>query len=182
MTEVAVLGGGCFWCTDAVFSELNGVLKVEPGYAGGDVPDPSYEQVCTEKTGHAEVVQVTFDPKVITYRELLEVFFSTHDPTSVNRQGADVGAQYRSVIFWNSEEQRMVAEEVIRGLTTEMVFGKPIVTQLVPLKAFYVAEDYHHDYFKRNPSQGYCRVVISPKLAKFRSHYKDKLKPQPARP
>jgi peptide-methionine (S)-S-oxide reductase len=182
MTESAVLGGGCFWCTDAIFSELKGVLKVEPGYAGGNLPNPSYEQVCTDRTGHAEVVQVTFDPVVITYKELLDVFFSTHDPTSVNRQGADVGTQYRSAIFYNSEEQRKAAEEAIRELTAEGAFAKPVATQVIPLKAFYVAEEYHHDYFKRNPSQGYCRVVISPKLAKFRSHYRDRLKPEAARP
>lgn len=179
MTEVAVFGGGCFWCTEAVFSELRGVEKVEPGYSGGTVANPSYEQVCTNRTGHAEVIQVTFDPALITYRELLEVFFTTHDPTTLNRQGADVGMQYRSVVFYNGQDQRKVADEVIAQLTSERVFGKPIVTQVVPLEAFYPAEDYHHDYFRKNPSEGYCRAVISPKVAKFRSHYKDKLKTQP---
>jgi len=176
MSEVAVFGGGCFWCTEAVFSELKGVFDVKPGYSGGNTIDPSYEQVCTGRTGHAEVVQVTFDPKVIAYKDLLEVFFSTHDPTSLNRQGADVGTQYRSIILYGNENQRKEAEDTIAKLAADHTFGKKIVTEVVPLKAFYVAEEYHHDYFRRNPSQGYCQVVISPKLAKFRSHYKSRLK------
>jgi peptide-methionine (S)-S-oxide reductase len=177
LTEAAVFGGGCFWCTEAVFSELKGVVDVKPGYSGGAVPNPSYEQVCTGKTGHAEVVRVTFDPEMVSYDDLLEIFFTTHDPTSLNRQGADVGTQYRSVVFYSNEQQKKSAEEAIRRLTEEGVFGeKKVVTQVVPLKAFYLAEEYHHDYFKRNPSEGYCRAVISPKIAKFRSHYKDRLK------
>ncbi|HUI85811.1 MAG TPA: peptide-methionine (S)-S-oxide reductase MsrA [Nitrososphaerales archaeon] len=179
MTETAVFGGGCFWCTEAVFSELRGVLKAEPGYSGGTVANPSYEQVCTSKTGHAEVVQVTFDPSVISFKDLLEVFFSTHDPTTPNRQGGDVGPQYRSVIFYQGEEQRREAEGLISRLQSEKVYGKPVVTQVAPLTAFYPAEEYHHDYFRKNPSQGYCRAVISPKVAKFRSHYRDLLKAQP---
>ena len=164
-----------------MFSELKGVLKVEPGYAGGTVPNPSYEDVCTDTTGHAEVAQVTFDPSAISYRELLEVLFSTHDPTTLNRQGADEGTQYRSVIFYSTEAQRREAEEMIGELTREKVFRDPIVTEVVPLKAFYPAEDYHREYFKRNPSQPYCRAVIAPKLAKFRSHWRAKLKaPAPA--
>ena len=179
--EVATFGSGCFWCSEAVFSELKGVLKVEPGYAGGTVPNPSYEDVCTATTGHAEVAQVTFDPSAISYRELLEVLFSTHDPTTLNRQGADEGTQYRSVIFYSTEAQRREAEEMIGELAREKVFRDPIVTEVAPLKAFYPAEDYHREYFKRNPSQPYCRAVIAPKLAKFRSHWKAKLKaPAPA--
>lgn len=167
---------GCFWCSEAVFSELNGVLKVEPGYSGGSVPNPTYEQVCTDKTGHAEVAQVTFDPDVVSFRELLEVFFSTHDPTTLNRQGSDFGKQYRSVIFYHDDAQRMAAEEIVKEMTEERVFRKPIVTEIVPLEAFYPAEDYHREYFRRNPSRPYCRVVIAPKLEKFRVHYRDKLK------
>ena len=182
MTEVAVLGGGCFWCTEAVFTELRGVVSVEPGYSGGTLPNPSYEQVCTDRTGHAEAIRITFDPDVISYGDLLGVFFSTHDPTTLNRQGADTGTQYRSVIFYGSEGQKKEAEETIRRLAKDKVFGRPIVTQVLPLKAFYVAEDYHHDYYRKNPSQGYCRVVISPKLAKFRAHYQSRLKAQDPRP
>lgn len=179
--EIATFGSGCFWCSEAVFSELQGVVKVEPGYAGGSVPDPSYEQVCTDTTGHAEVAQVTFDPSVITYRELLEVFFSTHDPTTPNRQGADEGTQYRSVIFYGNDEQRHYAEEIIRELTAERVFRNPIVTEVAPLTAFYPAEDYHREYYKRNPTKPYCQVVIAPKLAKFRTHFQTKLKNQAIR-
>ena len=184
--EVAVFGSGCFWCSEAVFSELIGVLKVEPGYAGGSTPNPSYEDVCTDTTGHAEVARVTFDPSVISYRELLEVLFSTHDPTTLNRQGADKGTQYRSVIFYSSEAQREEAQGIIRELTRERVFRDPIVTEVVQLSTFYPAEDYHREYYRRNPSQPYCRAVIAPKLAKFRAHWKAKLKAaapdQPARP
>jgi peptide-methionine (S)-S-oxide reductase len=182
MTEVAVFGGGCFWCTEAVFTELKGVLTVEPGYSGGSIPNPTYEQVCTDRTGHAEVARITFDPAIITYRDLLGVFFSTHDPTTLNRQGADKGTQYRSVIFYGSEEQKKAAEETIHGLTEDETFGEPIVTQVLPLNAFYVAEDYHRDYFRKNPSQGYCRAVISPKVAKFRAHYRNMLKAQASGP
>ena len=175
--EVAVFGSGCFWCSEAVFSELTGVLKVLPGYAGGRVPNPTYEEVCTDATGHAEVAQVTFDPSAITYRELLEVLFSTHDPTTLNRQGADEGTQYRSAIFYGSDAQRKEAEEIIRELTAEKVFRDPIVTEVAPLTAFYPAEDYHRGYYGRNPAKPYCRAVIAPKLAKFRAHWKSKLKP-----
>ena len=159
-----------------MFSDLEGVLKVVPGYSGGTVPNPSYEDVCTDTTGHAEVAQVTFDPSAITYRELLEVLFSTHDPTTLNRQGADVGAQYRSVIFYGDQEQKMQAEAIIRELTADKTFRDPIVTQVVPLGAFYPAEDYHREYYRRNPSKPYCQAVIAPKLAKFRAHWKAKLK------
>lgn len=175
-TEIATFGSGCFWCSEAVFSELQGVVKVIPGYAGGKVPNPTYEQVCTDMTGHAEVAQVTFDPGAITYRELLEVLFSTHDPTTLNRQGADVGTQYRSVVFYGSEGQKEEAEAIIRELTEEKVFRNPIVTEVAPLEAFYPAEDYHREYYKRNPAKPYCQAVIAPKLAKFRSHWKSKLK------
>jgi peptide-methionine (S)-S-oxide reductase len=178
--ETATFGGGCFWCTEAVFSELEGVSKVEPGYSGGTVPNPTYEQVCADTTGHAEVAQVTYDPSAIAYRELLEVFFSTHDPTTMNRQGADEGAQYRSVIFYNDEAQKNEALKIIEELTGERVFRNPIVTEVVPLKDFYPAEDYHREYYKRNSSKPYCQVVIAPKLAKFRAHYQTKLKRQVA--
>ena len=174
--QVATFGSGCFWCSEAVFSELQGVLKVIPGYAGGTVPNPSYEDVCTDTTGHAEVAQVTFDPSVISYRELLEVLFSTHDPTTPNRQGADEGTQYRSVIFYSDERQKMEAEAIIGELTREKAFRNPIVTEVQPLAAFYPAEDYHREYYMRNPSKPYCMVVIAPKLAKFRAHWRSKLK------
>ena len=177
-TEVATFGSGCFWCSEAVFSELNGVTQVESGYSGGKVADPTYEQVCTDRTGHAEVAQVAFDPSRVSYRELLEVFFSTHDPTTRNRQGADVGTQYRSVIFFHDEAQRKAAEEMIAELTRDKAFRNPIVTEIEPFKVFYPAEDYHHEYYRRNPGQGYCQAVISPKLAKFRAHFKSKLKSQ----
>lgn len=177
--ETATLGSGCFWCSEAVYSELRGVLKVLPGYAGGSVPNPSYEQVCTDETGHAEVAQVTFDPSVISYRELLEVFFSTHDPTTLNRQGTDAGTQYRSVIFYGSDEQRKQSESIMAELTREHVFKNPIVTQVVPLQEFYPAEEYHREYFRRNPSKPYCQVVIAPKLSKFRAYFQEKLKKVP---
>jgi peptide-methionine (S)-S-oxide reductase len=178
LVETATLGSGCFWCSEAVFSELQGVVKVEPGYAGGSVPSPSYEQVCTDTTGHAEVARVTYDPSVISYRELLEVFFSTHDPTTPNRQGADEGTQYRSVIFYGNDEQKRQAEDIIRELTVERVFRSPIVTEVASLSDFYPAEDYHREYYKRNPTKPYCQVVIAPKLAKFRAHFQAKLKNQ----
>ncbi len=174
--EVVTLGGGCFWCIAAVFEELHGVEQVESGYSGGWVDDPSYEQVCTGTTGHAEVVQVTFDPKTISLKKILEVFFTVHDPTTLNRQGADIGTQYRSVIFYLSEEQNTLAEEVIREIQKAKLWKAPIVTELVPFKAFYKAEDYHQEYYKKNPGQAYCRIVIEPKIKKFREHYKDKLK------
>jgi peptide-methionine (S)-S-oxide reductase len=175
-TEVATFAGGCFWCLEAVFLDLNGVQKVESGYAGGSVPNPSYEQVCTGTTGHAEVVQVTFDPQVITYEELLEVFFAIHDPTTLNRQGNDVGTQYRSAIFYHSPEQKAAAEQAIARLTAASTLGRPVVTEVKPFTAFFRAEDYHQEYFRRNPAQPYCRLVVAPKVAKARKHFAPKLK------
>jgi peptide-methionine (S)-S-oxide reductase len=174
--EVATLGGGCFWCLEAVYDQVQGVHEVTSGYAGGTVPNPSYEQVCTGTTGHAEVVRVAFDPSVISYREILEIFFSIHDPTTLNRQGADVGTQYRSVIFTHDEQQRELAEAAIRELTASGGATDPIVTQVVPLEAFYEAEDYHQEYFANNPRQPYCRAVVGPKVAKFQKHFADRLK------
>lgn len=174
--QVATLGGGCFWCTEAIFTELKGVEKVESGYAGGTVANPSYQLVCTGTTGHAEAVQITFDPKVISYRDLLRIFFTVHDPTTPNRQGADVGTQYRSVIFYHDEEQKKAADEVMKEVTAQKIWDAPLVTELVPAKPFYKAEDYHQEYFANNPNQGYCRIVIAPKVAKFREHYREKLK------
>jgi peptide-methionine (S)-S-oxide reductase len=175
-TEVATLGGGCFWCTEAVFLELKGVEKVESGYSGGTVENPSYERVCDGATGHAEVVQVTFNPEVLSYRDLLRVFFAVHDPTTLNRQGADVGTQYRSVILYHDPEQKRVAEEVIRELDSARLWSGPIITQVVPFRVFYKAEDYHQEFFKRNPIQPYCQIVIAPKVSKFRKQYIDRLK------
>jgi peptide-methionine (S)-S-oxide reductase len=175
-TELATLAGGCFWCLEAVFEQLRGVAKVQSGYAGGHLPNPSYQAVCTGMTGHAEVVQVAFDPAVISYRDLLGVFFTLHDPTTLNQQGGDVGTQYRSAIFYHDDEQRRVAEEVLRELEAEHVFDDPIVTEIVPLPAFYPAEEYHKEYYRRNPNQPYCRAVIAPKVAKLRSKYLEKLK------
>jgi peptide-methionine (S)-S-oxide reductase len=174
--EVATLGGGCFWCLEAVFEQLRGVVSVVSGYAGGHVPNPTYEQVCGKRTGHAEVVQITFDPSVIPYRDLLEVFFATHDPTTKDRQGNDVGPQYRSTIFYHSDEQRKAAEELIAELTAGRVFAAPIVTEVAPLTTFYPAEDYHQQYFRSNPAQPYCTFVVAPKVAKFRKQYADRLK------
>jgi peptide-methionine (S)-S-oxide reductase len=176
LPEVATLAGGCFWCLEAVYDDLQGVLDVVSGYAGGQAPHPSYEDVCTGETGHAEVVQITFDPAQVSYRELLEVFFTIHDPTTLNRQGADIGTQYRSAIFYRTAEQKMVAEKVMAELTAAGLWNQPIVTQVVPLDAFYPAEDYHQEYFRRNPYQGYCRAVVAPKVAKFRQKYLAKLK------
>ena len=175
-TEVATLGGGCFWCLEAVYEELRGVEKVESGYSGGPVPNPTYRQVCTGTTGHAEVVQVTFDPEAVSFKEILEVFFTIHDPTTLNRQGADVGPQYRSAIIYHDEEQRRVAEEVISELEAEGIWDAPIVTEVTPFEAFYVAEDYHQGYYRDNEYQPYCQVVIAPKVAKFRKQYLEKLK------
>ena len=177
--EVATLAGGCFWCLEAVFEELRGVESVKSGYAGGSVPNPRYDDVCTGRTGHAEVVQVTFDPAEVSFQELLEVFFTIHDPTTLNRQGADQGTQYRSAIFTHSPEQEQTAREVIRDLEEEGVWNDPIVTQVEPLTQFYPAEDYHDAYYRRNPRQGYCQVVIAPKVAKFRQKYLSRLR-QPA--
>ena len=174
-TETITLGGGCFWCTAAVFEELKGVEKVESGYSGGSVASPSYEQVCTGRTGHAEVVQITYDPNTISYQEILRIFFTVHDPTTLNRQGADSGTQYRSVIFYHNDEQKMAAEQVMQEVTAAGVWDAPIVTQVEPFTAFYKAEGYHQDYFKNNPGQPYCRVVIAPKVRKFREHYRERL-------
>ncbi len=175
-TEVATLGGGCFWCLEAVYDQLRGVQDVVSGYSGGHVPDPTYEQVCTGTTGHAEVVQVTFDPQTISFREILEVFFAIHDPTTLNRQGADVGTQYRSAIFYHSPEQKAIAEEMIAALNAARIWPRPIVTEVTPFTAFYPAEAYHQEYFARNPGQGYCAFVIAPKVAKFRKEFMTKLK------
>ncbi|HJR43286.1 MAG TPA: peptide-methionine (S)-S-oxide reductase MsrA [Gemmatimonadaceae bacterium] len=173
--EIATLGGGCFWCLDAVYRDLRGVEQVVSGYAGGTPTNPTYHQVCGGDTGHAEVVQVTFDPSIISYRDLLDVFFTIHDPTTRDRQGADVGTQYRSVIFYHSPEQQAEAERAIASLTAEGVWDDPIVTQLVAAPTFYPAEEYHQDYFRRNPGQGYCRAVIAPKVAKARKAFFEKL-------
>jgi len=178
--EIATLGGGCFWCFEPIFEALNGVHKVEVGYAGGELAAPTYHQVGSGTTGHAEVVQIEFDPQVISYREILEVFFSTHDPTTPNRQGADIGTQYRSLVLYHSPEQRETAEALIRELQAEGMWDSPIVTQLRPFSAFYLGEDYHQDYYENNPSAGYCRIVIDPKLAKFRKRYAEKLKREPS--
>ncbi len=175
-TEIATLAGGCFWCLDAVYRDLKGVLTVVSGYSGGRVPNPSYQLVCTGETGHAEVVQISFDPVVVSYRELLEVFFTIHDPTTLNRQGADVGTQYRSAIYFHSLEQKATAEAVIAELTAESLWPNPIVTEVTPLAAFYPAEDYHQNYFANNPYQGYCRAIIAPKVAKFRQKFLQRLK------
>jgi peptide-methionine (S)-S-oxide reductase len=174
--ETATLGGGCFWCLEALFEQLEGVESVKSGYAGGKVPNPSYEQVCSGTTGHAEVVQITFDPEKISYRELLEVYFTIHDPTTLNRQGGDVGTQYRSVIFYHTPEQEKVAKEVIEKLETSGIWESPIVTELEEYKEFYPAEEYHQEYYRRNRAQPYCQAVITPKLAKLREKYFKKMK------
>jgi peptide-methionine (S)-S-oxide reductase len=175
MTEQATLAGGCFWCLEAVYLNVRGVEKVESGYAGGEVANPTYEAVCTGRTGHAEVVQVTYDPQAISFRELLEIFFTIHDPTTLNRQGADSGTQYRSAIFYHSAAQKAEAEQMIATLEREKVYDSAIVTQVVPLEKFYPAEEYHRDYYRRNPNQGYCRAVIAPKVSKLRKQWEDKL-------
>ncbi len=174
--ELATLGGGCFWCTEAVFTELKGVEKVESGYSGGTVENPAYEEVCAGTTGHAEVIQVTFDPRVISYRDILQIFFTTHDPTTLNRQGADAGTQYRSVVLYHSNNQRAAAEEVIKEFNASKVWKRPIVTEVIPFKAFYKAEEYHQNYFEKNPDSPYCQAIIEPKIAKLRAHYFEKLK------
>jgi peptide-methionine (S)-S-oxide reductase len=175
-TEMATLGGGCFWCIEAAFNEIRGVVNVESGYAGGELASPTYEQVCTGTTGHAEVVQVTFDPSIISFREILEIFFTAHDPTTLNRQGADVGTQYRSVIFYHNEKQKKVAEQVIIELDAAKVWEDTIVTQVKPFKNFYKAEEYHRKYFSHHPEAGYCKIVIAPKIVKLRKKYREKLK------
>lgn len=174
--EIAVLAGGCFWCLEAIFEDLKGVSHVTSGYAGGNLPHPTYEEVCTGKTGHAEVVQISYDPEQISFGDLLEVFFNIHDPTTLNRQGEDVGTQYRSAIFYTSAKQRQIAEDMIRDIEQQKVFDLPIVTELVPLADFYPAEAYHGNYYKLNPNQPYCRVVIAPKIAKFRRTHEDRLR------
>jgi len=175
-TEIATLAGGCFWCLEAVYEQLRGVVKVESGYAGGRVKNPTYEQVCNGVTGHAEVVQITFEPAVISYRDLLEVFFVIHDPTTLNRQGADVGTQYRSAIFYHSPEQQAMAKEVIAAFEAAKLYDDPIVTEVAPIDQFYKAEAYHQGYYRANPNQGYCRVVIAPKVARARKVFVDRLK------
>ncbi|HSM47878.1 MAG TPA: peptide-methionine (S)-S-oxide reductase MsrA [Draconibacterium sp.] len=174
--EKATLGGGCFWCTEAVYLELKGVVDVKPGYSGGHVKNPSYKEVCNETTGHAEVVQITFDPAIVSYTEILEVFFVTHDPTTLNRQGNDVGTQYRSAIFYHSETQKQTAQKVIELLTKDKVYNKPIVTEVTAFSVFYPAEDYHINYFARNKNQPYCQFVVAPKVEKFRKVFKEKMK------
>ena len=174
--ELATLGGGCFWCTEAVFLEIEGVEKVVPGYSGGHVKNPTYKQVTTGTTGHAEVIQVTFDPEALTYQEVLEIFFTMHDPTQLNRQGADIGSQYRSVIFYHSDEQKKTAEVFISEMNETNIFNLPIVTKLEPFKEFYEAEDYHKNYYERNKNQGYSRFVIAPKLDKVEKKFKEMLK------
>ena len=174
--EVATLAGGCFWCVEAAFKEVAGVEKVVSGYTGGVVIDPTYEQVCSGKTGHAEAVQVSFDPSRVSYREILEIFLSIHDPTTLNRQGADVGTQYRSAIFYHSDQQKAIADDLVAELNTAHLWRDPVVTQIAPLDAFYSAEEYHQGYFAHHPEQGYCRAVISPKLSKFRQRWSKYLK------
>jgi len=174
--EIATFGNGCFWCTEAIFQQLDGVETVLPGYTGGKVKNPSYTAVCKGTTGHAEAIQITYDPKVISYRELLDVFFYTHDPTTLNRQGNDVGTEYRSAIFYHDEQQKTDAEKMISQLTSEKVYDDPIVTEITAFDIFYVAEDYHIDYYNNNKNQGYCRAVINPKLDKFVKKYGSKLK------
>jgi peptide-methionine (S)-S-oxide reductase len=175
-TEVATLAGGCFWCLEAVYDELNGVLKAQSGYMGGQAPNPTYDYVCSGRSGHAEVVQVTFDPSILTFRELLEVFFAIHDPTTLNRQGQDVGTQYRSAIFYHSPEQQAEAENAIAALTAEHAFPQPIVTEVTAAGPFYQAEAFHDDYFLRNGNQPYCQFVVAPKVAKFRKYFPAKRK------
>ena len=178
--QTATLAGGCFWCLEAVFDELKGVESVESGYSGGHVDNPSYRAVCTGTTGHAEATQIKFDPNVISYRDLLKVFFTVHDPTTLNRQGADVGTQYRSAIFYHNDEQKQTAEEVIKEITAEKLWNHPIVTEVTKFDKFYVAEDYHQEYFVNNPYQPYCMAVVAPKVTKFRKHFVERLKKQPA--
>jgi peptide-methionine (S)-S-oxide reductase len=173
--ETATLAGGCFWCLEAVYDELKGVVSVESGYTGGQTTDPNYRDVCSGTTGHAEVVQIKYDPSVITFRDLLDVFFTIHDPTTLNRQGGDVGTQYRSAVFYHTPEQREAAENLIKELDQMRLWDAPIVTQVVPIGDYYPAEDYHQEYFKNNPGQGYCQMVVAPKVSKFRKKFLEKL-------
>jgi peptide-methionine (S)-S-oxide reductase len=174
--EIATLAGGCFWCLEAVFDDLNGVTSVESGYMGGRTANPTYEEVCSGESGHAEVVRLTFDPRRVSFKEILEVFFVIHDPTTLNRQGNDVGTQYRSAVFYHSSEQKATAERVIADLTAAGIYDDPIVTEVAPASHFYVAESYHQEYFRRNPAQPYCAYVVRPKVAKFRKEFLKKLK------
>ncbi|MDH3494801.1 MAG: peptide-methionine (S)-S-oxide reductase MsrA [Acidobacteriota bacterium] len=174
--ETATLGGGCFWCTEAVFDDLIGVVDVVSGYSGGHKENPTYQEVCSETTGHAEVVQIKFDPSVTTFKEILQVFFATHDPTTLNRQGNDVGKSYRSAIFYHSDEQKRTAKNLIAEIEEDDVFGAPVVTEVTEFTNFYPAEDYHQEYYAKNPNQGYCAAVVGPKVAKFRKVFADKLK------
>jgi peptide-methionine (S)-S-oxide reductase len=174
--EVATLAAGCFWCTEAAFSIIKGVERIEPGYTGGVVPNPTYEEVSTGNTGHAEAAQIYFDPKTINYREILEIFFTMHDPTSLNRQGADIGTQYRSEIFYHNQEQKEIAEKLIAELNKEQIWNRPIVTAVEPLKVFYKAETWHKDYYKLHPKEPYCQAVIAPKITKLQAHFLDKIK------
>ena len=178
--QTATLAGGCFWCLEAVYDEIKGVQGVESGYAGGHMDNPTYRAVCNGDTGHAEVVQVHFDSNVVSYRDLLNVFFAIHDPTTLNRQGADTGTQYRSAIFYHDDEQKRIAEELIKDLSAQKIWDRPIVTEVTKLDKFYMAEDYHQEYFARNPYQPYCMAVVSPKVSKFRKHFIEMLKKQPA--
>ncbi len=178
--QTATLAGGCFWCLEAVFDGVKGVDSVESGYAGGMTVNPSYREVCSGMTGHAEVVQVKFDPSVVSYRDLLNVFFAIHDPTTLNRQGADVGTQYRSAIFYHNDEQKVTAETLIKDLNGQKIWDRPIVTEVVPFDKFYVAEDYHQEYFANNPYQPYCMAVVAPKVSKFRKHFLEMLKKESA--
>ena len=173
---IATFGNGCFWCTEAIFQQLKGVESVYPGYTGGSIKNPSYREVCTGTTGHAEAIQIKYDPSVISYRELLDIFFYTHDPTTLNRQGNDVGTQYRSAIFYHNDDQKAAAEEIISQLTAEKVYDDPIVTEVTAMDVFYMAEDYHKNYYQNNKNQGYCRAVINPKLDKFMKKYGSKTK------
>jgi peptide-methionine (S)-S-oxide reductase len=177
--QTVTLAGGCFWCLEAVYDEIKGVQGVESGYAGGHMDNPTYRAVCNGDTGHAEVVQVHFDPNVVSYRDLLNVFFAIHDPTTLNRQGADVGTQYRSAIFYHDDDQKKIAEELIKDLNAQKIWDKPIVTKVEKLDKFYMAEDYHQEYFARNPYQPYCMAVVAPKVSKFRKHFLEMLKKQP---
>ncbi len=177
--QTATLAGGCFWCLEAVFDQVKGVESVESGYTGGHTKNPSYREVCNGDTGHAEVVQIRFDPSIISYQDLLNVFFTIHDPTTLNRQGGDIGTQYRSAIFYHDDEQKKIAEEIIKELNAQKLWDNPIVTEVTKFDRFYVAEDYHQEYFAKNPYQPYCQVVVAPKVAKFRKHFLEMLKKQP---
>jgi peptide-methionine (S)-S-oxide reductase len=174
--EIATLGGGCFWCTEAVYEQLNGVIDINPGYSGGQTKNPTYQEICTGQTGHAEVIQIKFDPSIVSYSDILEVFFKTHDPTTLNRQGADVGTQYRSVIFYHSKKQKEIAEKVLQLFAEENIYESPIVTEITELDKFFIAEDYHKNYFEKNKNQSYCQFVVAPKVEKFRKIFQDKLK------